>query len=150
MFWRSRHQIRGEKIVSSDEFQKYEAACAIIKERNAQLLADFQKSLLEKNLAAKTTKEHVQNVDFYINTYLLYEEAIPAKEGAGQITMFLGYWFPRKALWASPSSVKSIAASLKKFYTFMRENGEIEAEDLEEFKEAIKEDMEEWLDAVDR
>lgn len=56
-----------------------------------------------------------KNVDFYINTYLLYEDAIPANEGAGHISMFFGDGFPRKAMWAGRSSIKANAASLKKF-----------------------------------
>ncbi|MCC6124227.1 MAG: hypothetical protein IT426_04650 [Pirellulales bacterium] len=54
-------------------------------------------------------------MDFYINTYLLYEDAIPANEGAGHISMFFGDGFPRKAMWAGRSSIKANAASLKKF-----------------------------------
>jgi hypothetical protein len=37
--------------------------------------------------------------------------------------MFLGYWFIKKAMWAKQSAIKSNAASLKKFYTFMHEKG---------------------------
>ena len=32
--------------------------------------------------------------------------------------MFLGFWFIRKAMWASQSSIKGNATSLKKLYTF--------------------------------
>ena len=131
--------------MSSDEYKKYERACAKIKEENAKLLADFQQWLTEKGLAPKTIKEHAQNVDFYINTFLLYEDAIPAKDGAGHISMFLGDWFVRKALWASATSIREGAASLKKFYTFMREKGKIDADELRELKETIKEEMADWL-----
>jgi len=135
--------------MSSDEFKKYEQACARIKENNAELLTDFEQWLVQKGLGKKSVKEHVKNADFYINTYLLYEEAIPAKEGAWRISCFLGDWFIRKALWSSRTSIKENAASLKKFYTFMREREEIDTLDLQELKEAIKEEMDEWLEAVD-
>jgi site-specific recombinase XerD len=131
--------------MSSDEYKKYERACAKIKEENAKLLADFQQWLTEKGLAPKTIKEHAQNVDFYINTFLLYEDAIPAKDGAGHISIFLGDWFVRKALWASATSIRESAASLKKFYTFMGEKGKISADELQELKETIKEEMADWL-----
>jgi hypothetical protein len=135
--------------MSTDEYKKYEQACAKIKEDNSKLLASFEQWLSEKGLGKKSIKEHVKNADFYINTFLLYEEAIPAKDGAWQISMFLGYWFIRKALWSSRTSIKANAASLKKFYTFMLEEGEIDADDLQELKETIKEEMDEWLEAVD-
>jgi site-specific recombinase XerD len=105
--------------------------------------------LEQKGLAPKTITEHVKNADFYINTFLLYEEAIPARDGAGHISMFLGDWFPRKALWASRTSIKENAATMKKFYTFMREKGQVNADELQELKDTIEEEMPEWLEAVE-
>ena len=89
-------------------------------------------------------------MDFYINTFLLYEDAIPASEGASRLSMFLGYWFIRKAGWASPASIKQNASSLKKFYTFMHEQGHIDTDDLQDLKETIKEEMPEWVGTVER
>jgi hypothetical protein len=132
----------------SKEFEEYEQACAKIRGDNATLLAEFEQWLGQKGLALKTITEHVKNADFYINTFLLYEEAITARDGAGRLSMFLGYWFPRKALWASRTSIKENAATLKKFYTFMREKGQIDADDLQELKDTIKEEMPEWFEAV--
>jgi len=132
------------------EYEEYEQAGAKIKEENAKLLADFEQWLLGKGLAEKTIHQHVENAEFYINTFLLYEDAIPAKEGASSISMFLGYWFIRKAMWASPASIKQNAASLKKFYTFMHGQGHIDADDLQYLKKTIKEEMPEWLATVER
>ncbi len=58
--------------------------------------------------------------------------------------MYFGYWFIKKGMWASASSLKSNAASLKKFYSFLLEQGLITAEDLADLKETIKENMSEW------
>lgn len=74
----------------------------------------------------------------------------PAKEGAIDISGFLGYWFIRKAMWASASSIRSNAASLKKFYTFMVEHGNTSSEDLELMNESIREEMEEWISILRR
>jgi len=136
--------------VPKDEYAEYERACATIREDNAKLMADFEQWLSGKGLAQKTIRRHMDNVEFYINTYLLNEDAVPASEGASHISMFLGYWFIRKAMWGSPSAIRENAASLKKFYTFMREQGHIDADDLQELKETIKEEMPEWLGTVER
>lgn len=133
-----------------DEYQKYEQACKRIKKDNAKLLEQFDQWLSGKGLAEKTVQRHVENADFYINTFLLSEDAIPAKEGASQISMFLGYWFIRKAMWASPSAIRGNAGSLKKFYTFMQEQGKVSAEALQDLKETIKEEMPEWVGTVER
>jgi len=55
----------------------------------------------QKILSKKTIDKHVSNVDFYINDFLLYEDAIEAADGVSSMGMFLGYWFIRKAMWSS-------------------------------------------------
>jgi len=106
--------------------------------------------LQASGLSRKTINSHVSNIDFYINEFLLYEEATEAKDGAGSVNMFLGYWFIKKAMWASQSSIKSNATSLKKFYTFMHEKGLIDKQDLSDLKETIKEEMPGWLATLER
>ncbi len=108
-----------------DLFGQYEQDCKRIREENGRLLDGFEQWLMEKQLSQKTINKHCFNVNFYINSFLLYEEAIEARDGTHKIDMFLGYWFIRKALWASKSSIKSNATSLKKFYEFMLEKGNI-------------------------
>ena len=136
--------------MSDKEYEKYERACKRIRKENAKLLADFEQWFSGKGLAEKTIRRHVENVEFYIDDFLLNEDAIPANEGASYISMFLGYWFIRKAMWASPSAIRENAASLKKFYTFMHEQGHIDADDLQDLKETIKEEMSEWVGTVER
>jgi len=89
-------------------------------------------------------------VDFYINDFLLYEDAIEAADGVSSIGMFLGYWFIRKAMWASKSAIKQNATSLKKFYEFMLERRKIAKESFEYLKETIKEDIPEWTATMER
>lgn len=133
-----------------DEYKKYEQACKRIKKDNTKLLEQFAQWLSGKGLAEKTVRRHVENADFYINTFLLSEDAVSARDGASHISMFLGYWFIRKAMWASPSAIRENAGSLKKFYTFMQEQGQIDADELQDLKETIKEEMPEWVGTVER
>ena len=133
-----------------DELRRYERACKRIKKENAKLVEHFDQWLSGKGLAEKTVRRHVEYAEFYINTFLLYDDAIPAKEGASRISMFLGYWFIRKAMWASPSAIRENAASLKKFYTFMQEQGKVSEGALDDLKETVKEEMPEWVGTVER
>ena len=133
-----------------DDYEKYEADCKKIRKTNKRLLAEFETWLKSAGMADKTIRNHLSNVDFYINDYLLYEDAIGAKDGVSEISMFLGYWFIRKAMWASPASIKSNAASLKKFYAFLLEKGLIRDKELTELTETIKEKMPEWLARLKR
>lgn len=134
----------------SDDYTKYERECKKIRKENAQLLDAFETWLRKSKLTDKTIQKHVDNIDFYINEFLLYEDAVKAKDGVSEISMFLGYWFIKKAMWASPAHIKSNAASLKKFYTFMYEQGKIEQEELDDLKEIIKEEMPEWIATMKR
>jgi hypothetical protein len=132
------------------DYEKYEYDCKRIRKANKKLLSEFGTWLKSSKLKDNTIRRHVDNIDLYINDFLLYEDAIKAKDGASSIGMFLGYWFIRKALWSSPAQIKSNAASLKKFYTFLFEINQISKEDLDDLKERIKEEMPEWIATMNR
>jgi site-specific recombinase XerD len=131
-------------------YEQYEEDCKRIREANERLLNDFGAWLKLSGLSEKTINNHISNIDFYINEYLLYEGATEAKDGVNTVGMFLGYWFIRKAMWASASSIRGNAASLKKFYAFLQEKRLIDKEDLNDLEKEIKEDMPEWLATIAR
>lgn len=133
-----------------DDYEKYEDDCKAIREANKNLLGDFEARLKSTGLSKKTIDNHISNIDFYINEYLLYEDATEARDGVNAVGIFLGYWFIKKAMWASRSSIKSNATSLNKFYSFMYEKSLIDKVDLSDLKETIKEGMPEWLATLER
>ena len=133
-----------------DDYQKYEIDCKKIRKTNVRLLNEFEVWMKSSGLSENTINNHLSSIDFYLNEYLLYEDATVAKDGIGSVGMFLGFWFIRKAMWASQSSIKGNATSLKKFYTFMHEKGLVDKEDLIDLKQTIKEEMPEWLATLRR
>jgi site-specific recombinase XerD len=133
-----------------DDYAELEKQCERIRQENAKLLDEFADSLAAKGLSEKTIRRHRENMDFYLNHFLLYEDAEKSEAGVHLAGMFLGYWFIRKAMWSSRASIKSNAASLKKFYTFMVAEGKVKKEDLDDLKTEIKEGMPEWLATIDR
>ena len=133
-----------------DDYEKYEQDCKKLRKANERLLNEFEVWLKSSGLSENTINNHLSNIDFYVNEYLLYEDATEAKDGVDSVYMFLGHWFIRKAMWASQSSIKGNATSLKKFYTFMHERGLIDKEDLIDLKQTIKEEMPEWLATLRR
>ncbi|MBC8183369.1 recombinase [candidate division KSB1 bacterium] len=132
------------------DYEKYEKECEKIRKSNEKLLNQFEDWLAKKEIKQTTINKHAENIDFYINDFLLYEDTYKPEDGVLDANMFLGYWFIRKAMWASESSIKSNASSLKKFYTFMCEMGRVDEEDVEELKIIIKENMSEWLNRLRR
>ena len=134
----------------ADDYEKYELECNRIRKENIKLLKDFAQWLKNANLKDKTIRQHTENIDFYINEYLLYEDAVEAKDGTNSVDMFLGYWFIKKAMWSSSAQIKSNAASLKKFYTFLHQKELIDSSELKQLKETIKEEMPEWIATMER
>ena len=132
------------------DYAEYEKQREVITTANKKLLAEFEQWLRSSGLSDKTVANHVENIDFYINEFLLYEDILEPRDGVDEVSEFLGYWFIRKAMWASRSSIKAYGASLKKFYAFLLEKGEIEKDELDDLKETIKEGMPEWLATLDR
>ncbi len=93
---------------------------------------------------AKTINRHLTNVDFYINTYLLREDAYDFTHGIWDIDDYLGYFFIRKCMWSTPGNIKSTAASIKKFYQCMLKQEMIQKADYEYLCETIKDNMWKW------
>ena len=100
----------------SMDYEDYEKACDSIRHENAALLGIFENYLVDKGLSQKTISRHVGNVDFYINDCLLYDDARTIEDGVAMVDDFLGYFFIRKCMWSTPGTIKSTAASIKKFY----------------------------------
>jgi len=133
-----------------NEYEDYEKQCKILRKENQVLLDEFSAWLESKGLKPKTVRKHCDNVSFFINDFLLYSEVIRAVDGANHVGMFLSYWFIKKAMWASPESIRSNAASLKKFYGYLFEKGKIAKDSLDDLKELIKEDMPDWIATLER
>ena len=105
-------------MMNDKEYEEWEQQVEKTKKHNNKLLAEFEKYLKKKSLKSKTIKNHIDNIKFYVNDFLLRYEIIPAEKGALRIGSFLGDFFIRKASWASKYTIQENIASFKKFYTF--------------------------------
>lgn len=125
-------------------YEDYEKACDSIRHENAALLGIFENYLADKGLSQKTISRHVGNVDFYINDYLLYDDVRTIEDGVSRVDDFLGYFFIRKCMWSTPGTIKSTAASIKKFYKCMADKDKISKDDYDYLCRVIKDNMSEW------
>lgn len=126
------------------DYEQYEKECEKIRKDNDECLKLFENDLILSGLSQKTISRHFTNVDFYINEYLLYEDACPMEDGVWKIDDFLGFFFIRKCMWSTPGTIKSTAASIKKFYKSMLNHGKIDKEDYDYLCFQIKEGMVQW------
>lgn len=125
------------------EYEIYKKECKRIREVNAQYMKLFEKYLKTKKLAPKTIKNHLENVDLFINDYILQEDALTIREGMTRLDSFF-YFFIHKCMWSTPDTVGKTASSLKKFYKCMAENNIVDPADYESFASEIKEGVPLW------
>jgi len=128
----------------------YDAQVQAIRAYNQPILDDFRAWLEQSGLAEKTVRNHVDNIDFFTE-YLVYQEPLEKLDEAdgSDVWMFLGDWFPRKAMWASESSVKSNMASFKKFFQWMGETGRVSPETVDDVLSTLKEGRDEFIEAAE-
>ena len=144
----------------------YDQRSALVQKQNERYLELFKQSMQGK-LSDKVICRHLSNMDMFLNWFLVdYVEhdwgkggtgensygPAPMEDGMGEIGEFLGYFFIRKCMDSTPATIKSTAASIKKFYKCMLENkqyGELsEAEFKEEYDdmlEHIKDRLDDWM-----
>jgi len=129
-------------------YEEYEQKCDEIRRKNAVYLDEFKEDLINAGLKEKTINRHYWNVDFYINTYLLWEEPLDMTCGTKsfKIDDFLGNFFIRRCMWSTPDTIKSTAASIKKFYSSMLQRRHINESNYRELIETIKDNMVYWLE----
>ena len=125
------------------DYEQYEKECEEIRAENAKLLDVFKADLEAKNLSAKTMQRHIDNVDLYINDFLLREDAEHMDSGLGRLDTFF-YFFIHKCMWSTPGNVKTTAASIKKFYQSMMNHGKIDKDEYADFCEELKEGIPMW------
>lgn len=128
-------------------YEEYEMQCKQQQEKNNRYLEIFERDLMESGFTHKTISNHVNNVEFYINDYLQREAPLGMQEGCGsKIDMFLGCFFIHKCMWSTPGTIKTTAASIKKFYKCMNTHGYVSKEDYNYLCSIIKENMKVWQD----
>ena len=128
----------------------YDQEVEKIRAYNQPILDEFQSWLEQSRLAPKTVKNHVENIGFFTE-YLVYYEPLSKLDEAddGDVSSFLGDWFPRKAMWASESSMRSNMASFRKFFKFLRESGRVDREVEDNVRTTLKENKDAFLEAVE-
>ena len=116
---------------------------------NYEYLILFQEDLENAGLKDKTIYNHLSNANLFINDFLIYHMYATMEEGVTTIGDFLGDFFIHKCMWSTPATVKTTAASLKKFYKCMAEYGKIEKKDYDYVCRDIKESMEYWQESCE-
>lgn len=111
-------------------------------QRNQEFLQIFTKDI--ENLSPKVQEHHINNLETFLNDYLVQRVSVPMEEGMRQVNDYFGYFLPRKGM-CSGEELRLEDASVKKFYKSMMEHGFAEVEECEYLCNMISNCMEEWI-----
>ena len=112
-------------MTEADDAETYEQRVQAIQWANQPILDGFETWLRQSGLSEPTIRDHIDNIRFFSRYLLVYAYSLRRLDEAteGAVYDFLEDWFPRKALWASVSSMKVYLASFKQFFKWMGETG---------------------------
>jgi len=136
----SQAQKERSSMTEADHADTYEQRVRAIQLANQPILDGFEHWLKQAGLSEHTIKGHVDNMRFFARYLLLYAYALRRLDEAteGNVYDFLEDWFPRKALWASVSSMKVYLTSFKKFFQWMGQTGLVSAETVADVLATLK------------
>jgi site-specific recombinase XerD len=137
-------------MTEADQAETYEQRVQAIELANQPILEGFEHWLKQAGLSEHTIRDHVDNIRFFSRYLLLYAYSLRRLDEAteGAVYDFLEDWFPRKALWASVSSMKVYLASFKKFFQWMGAAGLVSATTVADVRSTLKEERKVFLNRV--
>jgi site-specific recombinase XerD len=129
-------------MTEADPVESYEQRVQAIEQANQPILEHFETWLRQSGLSEPTIRAHVDNMRLFSRYLLLYAHSLRCLDEAteGAVYDFLEDWFPRKALWASVTSMKVYLASFKKFFQWMGETGLVSPATVEDVLSTLKDD----------
>ena len=138
-------------MTDSEQAETYEQRVQAIRQANQPFLEGFEHWLRQSWLREPTIRDHVDNLRLFEHYLLLYAHSLRRLDEAtdSEVYWFLTDWFPRKALWASVSSMKVYLASFKKCFTWMGETDLVSPETVAEVRSTLKEERRVFLRAVE-
>jgi site-specific recombinase XerD len=138
-------------MTDSEQAETYEQRVQAIRQANQPLLEGFEHWLKQAGLREQTVRAHVENLQLFEHYLLLYDYSLRRLDEAtdSEVYWFLADWFPRKALWASVSSMTVYLATFKKFFAWMGETGLVSPHVIADVRSTLKEERRVFLRAVE-
>lgn len=131
-----------------EEYDADERKQRKLSKENTQCLNLYWEYL--NGLSLKVKCKHYQNIECFLNIYLLDYELLSVRQGTKKLDYYLGNYFIRKFLWSTPNTIKASAVSIKKFYECMLAHGKIKEKEYNFLCETIKNNLTKWQDTCAR
>ena len=124
--------------------EEYEKSCTLIREANKGYLSIYEKYLIDHGLSTRTVSRHMNNLDYYLNDYLLRDDALSMEDGIEKIDDYFSHFFIRQPNGATPGTIKSTSDSIRKFYQCMVVNNKIDKDGFICVCKTIKDSLPGW------
>jgi site-specific recombinase XerD len=138
-------------MTDSEQAETYEQRVQAIRQANQPLLEGFDRWLRQTGLSEQTVRDHVDNLRLFEHYLLLYDYSLRRLDEAtdSEVYWFLADWFPRKALWASVSSMTVYLATFRKFFKWMGATSLVSPQVVADVLSTLKEERRVFLKAVE-
>ena len=138
-------------MTDPERAESYEQRVQAIRQANQPILEGFELWLRQAGLREPTVRAHVENLQLFEHYLLLYDYSLRRLDEAtdSEVYWFLADWFPRKALWASVSSMTMYLATFKKFFRWMGETGLVSPQAVADVLSTLKEERRVFLSVVE-
>ena len=110
--------------------------------RNQEFLQMFAKDI--ENLSPMVQKSHMNNLETFLNDYLVQRVSVPMEKGIGYVKDYFEFFLPMKGM-CSGEELRLAATSVKKFYKSMTLYSVVEAEEYKYLCNTLSDGMEEWI-----
>lgn len=135
-------------LLAKDE-NNFEKLGKEIEEINNLYINEFLLYLNEQNVPVEEINDHVVNVGFYINQYLIALGEYNIYNGMHGYNDFFSYFFVQKCGCRNKEDILEFVTSLKKFYRFMYSKEYILQIDIDKSERTIIKYKDKWLSIVD-
>jgi len=118
-----------------------------ITEENKKYLDIFEKDLEKQGYKEHTIEEHISNVDFYINDYLIKHLPKPMQDGCSlEVISFIETIVNEIVIPSSVFNIDKFLNSILLFYKCMSESGYVSKQEYEECKKIVNSSRDEMVE----
>lgn len=111
-----------------------------LRKENEMFMKEFDKWLTKKDLRDKIIRNHLNNVDTFLNYY----DFIRTEDSISEVGSYLSDFFIRKCMCSTAYTMKQTGVSIKKFYQCMN----VSLGDVKVLLDMLKEEMDFYIDRV--
>lgn len=121
------------------DYQIFTKYCMKIRENNSLVFEQFGRYLFEYcHLSLEEVDQHLDLVEVFLDEFLLIDTISSPFSNYNDIAFFINHWYIHYSYWSNKETVRQSGASLKLFYHFLAQAGEISANQLNDILEYIQ------------